>query len=156
MVAVDRKLFIFGGDIDIHLDHPSSVERCDPESDQWEKMVSPMLTRRWGLAAAALRGWIYVCGGSDGTNLSVCECYDHRRDRWQTVASMRKTCYGPILVVLNERLYALRGSGGWNSAEVYDVNKNEWTLLPQKLIRDECLLRQSFIKRKLLFLNILR
>ncbi len=132
MVTVDQKLFAFGG-YNGRRYFLSSVERYDRESNRWE-MVSPMPTNRSNPGAAVFNGWIYVCGGWNGTNaLSVCESYDQTRDQWQTVAPMMETRSDLSLVVLNERLYAL-GGGGWKSVEVYDVNKNEWTLLPQKLI----------------------
>ena len=49
-----------------------------------------MFDRRSGAAAAALRGQIYVCGGSDGLRrLRSVERYDPRTATWHAVPAPR-------------------------------------------------------------------
>lgn len=42
------------------------VERYDPSFDQWVT-VAPLLSPRSGAGAGVLDGFLYVCGGFDGT-----------------------------------------------------------------------------------------
>ncbi len=112
----------------------SSVECYDPERDRWQ-IVTEMATARDGLAAAELNGSIYVCGGYNASGpLSVCERYDHQKDQWETVASMNKGRGRFSLVAANGRLYAVGGRNSDQSVEMYDPERNEWTLLPNELI----------------------
>ncbi len=134
MVAIDGKLFIFGGLNGGRF--PSSVECYDPERDRWE-IVTQMPTARRSFAAAELNGSIYVCGGwneREWDRLSVCECYDYGKCEWETMASMKKKRKDFSLVAANGRLYAL-GVDQWRkSIEMYNPDRNEWTVLPNELV----------------------
>ncbi len=135
MVAVDGKLFAFGGRRGglANRRQLSSVECYDPERDQW-MLVEKMPSARSNLAAAELNGSIYVCGGFNEGRPSVCERFDHRTDRWESLASMNEERYSFSLVAANGRLYAVGGHGDLTkSVEMYDANRNEWTVLPNEL-----------------------
>ncbi len=135
MVAVDGKLFVFGGSNGYKC--LSSVECYYPERDRWTKIVMQMPTARRDLAAAELNGLIYICGRAyHGGRLSVCERYDHRENRWETVASMNMKRDGFALVAANGCLYAVGGMHSEKSVEMYDPDRNEWTLLPNELIEE--------------------
>ena len=59
----------------------NSVEKYDPEANQWTTMTA-MSCPRGGVGVAALAGKIYAVGGHDGTNyLSSVEAYDPHLNR---------------------------------------------------------------------------
>uniref|UniRef100_A0A672GDT6 Kelch-like ECH-associated protein 1b n=1 Tax=Salarias fasciatus TaxID=181472 RepID=A0A672GDT6_SALFA len=108
--------------------HHNSVERYDPERDQWQ-LVAPMLTRRIGVGVAVINRLLYAVGGFDGANrLSSCECYNPDRDEWKTMASMntlrRSVCS------LGNHIFVIGGYDGTNqlnTVERYDVETDTWS-----------------------------
>uniref|UniRef100_UPI003467EE73 SAKe6DEref n=1 Tax=synthetic construct TaxID=32630 RepID=UPI003467EE73 len=121
-------------------DHLNSVERYDPERDEW-RLVAPMNTRRSGVGVAVLNGHIYAVGGYDGspdghTHLNSVEAYDPERDEWHLVAPMNTRRSGVGVAVLNGHIYAVGGFDGspdgtdhLNSVERYDPERDEWRLV---------------------------
>ena len=64
------------------------VEKYDSTMNQWSR-VSPMSTRRLGVAVAVLDGFLYAIGGSDGTSpLNTVEKYDPKGNQWIPVRPM--------------------------------------------------------------------
>lgn len=65
----------------------SSVERYDPQSNEW-RMVAPMSKRRCGVGVAVLNDLLYAVGGHDGQSyLNSIERYD------RPVILLRMFCY---------------------------------------------------------------
>eukprot|EP00439_Symbiodinium_sp_Y106_P042664 s2689_g5.t1 len=65
-----------------------SVERFDPHLGHWEDLA-PMPQRRHGVAAAALEGQLWVCGGSYGRqDVRTVEVYDVDTFAWVQMPSM--------------------------------------------------------------------
>ena len=65
-----------------------SVERYDPNTDQWT-MVASMINCRDAVGVSCLGNKLYAVGGYDGLKyLSAVESYDPQRNEWQEVASL--------------------------------------------------------------------
>uniref|UniRef100_UPI003467EED4 SAKe6DEtal n=1 Tax=synthetic construct TaxID=32630 RepID=UPI003467EED4 len=126
--------------------HHNSVERYEPERDEWH-LVAPMLTRRIGVGVAVLNGRIYAVGGYDGspdghTHLNSVEAYDPETDTWSPVAPMNTRRSGVGVAVLDGHIYAVGGSHGspdgsihHNSVERYEPERDEWHLVAPMLTR---------------------
>ena len=70
----------------------SSAERFDPERNLWE-VLPPMGSERWGSAAAAMGGSLYVLGGSGsgGSNAQFwgsAERFDPENNLWEALPPM--------------------------------------------------------------------
>lgn len=87
-VVIQGQLYVLGGND--HNEPLNTIERYDPDSDEWIDL-SPMLERRHGLSAVALHTarQIIAIGGWNGTQLlSSTEIYDIESDTWASSASM--------------------------------------------------------------------
>ena len=66
----------------------SSVERYNPEANEWSKVVS-MKSRRSGVGLAVVNGLLMAIGGFDGSNyLKTIETYDAELDSWKPSGTM--------------------------------------------------------------------
>ena len=105
-----------------------------------------MPTRRISPGVAALDKKIYVTGGQDSKGMTSADCYDPDTNTWSQVANMKIARKGHSLVGLHGRLYAIGGdhyvvrrngrfyAGDYPyTIEVYDADKDTWTLLQQKI-----------------------
>jgi N-acetylneuraminic acid mutarotase len=94
-----------------------SVERYDPETDQWTA-TAPMNTARSGFGAAVLeqagKRYIAVSGGEVFANppvaLASAEVYDLAADKWLALPDMPVGLHGNPVAALGDRLYVLGGS----------------------------------------------
>uniref|UniRef100_A0A672UAY8 Kelch-like protein 20 n=1 Tax=Strigops habroptila TaxID=2489341 RepID=A0A672UAY8_STRHB len=119
----------------------SSVERYDPQTNEW-RMVASMSKRRCGVGVSVLDDLLYAVGGHDGSSylnsverdfclkrirfLPLCEDvdtslsfvvyssarYDPKENKWTRVASMSTRRLGVAVAVLGGFLYAVGGSDG--------------------------------------------
>lgn len=105
------------------------VEKYNPKENKWTS-VSPMLSRRLGVAVAVLDGHLYAVGGSDGSApVNTVERYDPGKNTWEFVAPMscRRKHLGAA--ALNGKLYAVGGRSETtelNTVECYDPSANQW------------------------------
>ena len=78
-----------------------SVEKYDPETDEWG-FVSNMTIKRSAHSAAVIDGKIYVVGGIDNENtiVRIIECYDPSNDSWSVVGETPNNLYHNSLAVL--------------------------------------------------------
>ena len=78
-----------------------SVEKYDPETDEWS-FVSNMTIKRSSHSAAVMDGKIYVVGGIDTESeiVRIIECYDPSNDSWSVVGETPNDLYHNSLVVL--------------------------------------------------------
>ena len=98
-----------------------------------------MPTPRWTPQAAAIRGLLYVTGGSDGRqDLSVLEAYNPATGAWRRLAPLPRVDsgnagrYGGAVGVIDGRLYL---AGGWRVRPplparmllIYDPRTNRWS-----------------------------
>lgn len=71
------------------------------------------------MGAAALNGYLYVCGGYDGvTSLNTVERYHPDLDRWSIVAPMLKHRSAGGVVAFDGCIYAL---GGHDGLSIFDL-----------------------------------
>uniref|UniRef100_A0A452IAU6 Kelch-like protein 20 n=1 Tax=Gopherus agassizii TaxID=38772 RepID=A0A452IAU6_9SAUR len=90
----------------------SSVERYDPQTNEW-RMVASMSKRRCGVGVSVLDDLLYAVGGHDGSSyLNSVERYDPKENKWTRVASMSTRRLGVAVAVLGGFLYAVGGSDG--------------------------------------------
>ncbi|KAK1786911.1 hypothetical protein P4O66_017014, partial [Electrophorus voltai] len=107
----------------------SSVERYDPQTNEW-RMVASMSKRRCGVGVSVLDDLLYAVGGHDGSSyLNSVERYDPKENKWTRVASMSTRRLGVAVAVLGGFLYAVGGSDGTsplNTVERYNPQENRW------------------------------
>uniref|UniRef100_A0A671WHY2 Kelch-like protein 20 n=1 Tax=Sparus aurata TaxID=8175 RepID=A0A671WHY2_SPAAU len=115
----------------------SSVERYDPQTNEW-RMVASMSKRRCGVGVSVLDDLLYAVGGHDGSSyLNSVERYDPKENKWTRVASMSTRRLGVAVAVLGGFLYAVGGSDGTSplntgtvlshvKMERYNPQENRW------------------------------
>ncbi|CAB1326191.1 unnamed protein product [Coregonus sp. 'balchen'] len=100
----------------------SSVERYDPQTNEW-RMVASMSKRRCGVGVSVLDDLLYAVGGHDG--------YDPKTNQWSSDVAPTSTCRTSVgVAVLGGYLYAVGGQDGvscLNIVERYDPKENKWT-----------------------------
>merc|ERR1712032_517965 len=80
-------VYVFGGKDDAS-PALATVEQLSLDTREWQALPS-MPTPRYGCAAAALAGWLYVVGGHDGKNtLAVAERFDIVAGTWEILEPM--------------------------------------------------------------------
>ncbi|HJP17905.1 MAG TPA: kelch repeat-containing protein [Nitrospinota bacterium] len=84
-------------------------ETYDIKKDKWIKKP-PLPTPRSGIAAATLRGKIFVFGGEapKGT-FNLNEAYDPRTEQWTTMTSMPTSRHGLGATVIGDSIYVIGG-----------------------------------------------
>ncbi|KAI5737572.1 hypothetical protein M8J76_014804 [Diaphorina citri] len=111
----------------------SSVERYDPQTNQWSCDVAPTTSCRTSVGVAVLDGFLYAVGGQDGVQcLNHVERYDPKENKWSRVAPMTTRRLGVAVAVLGGFLYAIGGSDGQsplNTVERFDPKLNRWTAM---------------------------
>lgn len=100
----DNKIYVFSQYL---------TQIYDPQTNSWSNGTS-MPNPGWGAAAAVTIGIfapkrIYVLGGNPTFTLN--QVYDPETDTWTTGAQMPTGRYGLGVAVVNDRLYAIGGSG---------------------------------------------
>lgn len=108
----------------------SSVERYDPQTNEW-RMVAPMSKRRCGVGVAVLNDLLYAVGGHDGQSyLNSIERYDPQTNQWSSDVAPTSSCRTSVgVAVLDGFLYAVGGQDGvscLNFVERYDPQTNRW------------------------------
>uniref|UniRef100_A0A8C6TT09 Kelch-like protein 20 n=1 Tax=Neogobius melanostomus TaxID=47308 RepID=A0A8C6TT09_9GOBI len=103
----------------------SSVERYDPQTNEW-RMVASMSKRRCGVGVSVLDDLLYAVGGHDGSS------YLNSVERsWSSDVAPTSTCRTSVgVAVLGGYLYAVGGQDGvscLNIVERYDPKENKWT-----------------------------
>lgn len=95
--------------------------------------------RRSSCGVAALDGYLYCIGGSDGTMCLLSgEKYNLRACAWEGIAPMHSRRSTHEVVEANGYLYALGGNDGsssLNSVERYDPKLNKWNIVTSMLTR---------------------
>lgn len=98
-----------------------------------------MGSRRSSCGVAALDGYLYCIGGSDGTMCLLSgEKYNLRACAWEPIAPMHSRRSTHEVVEANGYLYALGGNDGsssLNSVERYDPKQNKWNIVTSMLTR---------------------
>ncbi|CAG5124392.1 unnamed protein product [Candidula unifasciata] len=86
MVTVQQTLYVIGGYTTVK--YLNSAKKFDPLTKIWSE-IAPMHSSRCYVCAAEVGGFIYACGGFDGTNRhSSVERYCPVKNQWQMVREM--------------------------------------------------------------------
>jgi kelch-like protein 19 len=102
---------------------------------------SPMNESRNAHAITICKGCVYVLGGFSGKQrLCTVEKYALNEDKWSSVAPMKdKRHYLSACTINDNTIYAFGGFFGSteqeinDSIEMYEVEKNQWTVLPVRM-----------------------
>ncbi|XP_060247502.1 kelch-like protein 1 isoform X2 [Meriones unguiculatus] len=124
----------------------NTVERWDPQSQQWTYVASMSIARST-VGVAALNGKLYSVGGRDGSScLSSMEYYDPHTNKWSMCAPMCKRRGGVGVATCDGFLYAVGGHDAPASnhcsrlldyVERYDPKTDTWTMVaPLSMPRD--------------------
>ncbi|XP_045153901.1 kelch-like protein 20 [Echinops telfairi] len=116
----------------------SSVERYDPQTNEW-RMVASMSKRRCGVGVSVLDDLLYAVGGHDGSSyLNSVERYDPKTNQWSSDVAPTSTCRTSVgVAVLGGFLYAVGGQDGVSCLNIverlerYNPQENRWhTIAP--------------------------
>merc|ERR1719210_2967155 len=101
-------VYVFGGKNDASL-ALATAERFSPSLGEWQTLRS-MHTPRYGCAAAALHGQLYVVGGHDGHNvLASAERFNPLLDLWEPLPPMPTARFRCAAAAVNGMLYVIGG-----------------------------------------------
>uniref|UniRef100_A0A3Q2Q8S9 Kelch-like protein 20 n=1 Tax=Fundulus heteroclitus TaxID=8078 RepID=A0A3Q2Q8S9_FUNHE len=118
----------------------SSVERYDPQTNEW-RMVASMSKRRCGVGVSVLDDLLYAVGGHDGSSYlnSVERLYDPKTNQWSSDVAPTSTCRTSVgVAVLGGFLYAVGGQDGVSCLNIveryrlvsvlerYNPQENRW------------------------------
>jgi len=109
------------------------VDVFDLYSERWSP-IAPLATGRLGLTASHIvhdeKDYLYVCGGSDGSDvLNSVEIYDVEENAWTAAPPMGEPRLGHAAAVLEGKLYVIGGYDGKDTLdtfECYDPAKGCW------------------------------
>jgi N-acetylneuraminic acid mutarotase len=139
--VLDGKIYVMGGNEDGRKEggtfvyFSNKLEVYDPGSNRWTTPVTTgVFTARQELAACAVKGKIYVIGGTQGTPFNYVEIFDPVYNSWDKPGTGMPTARaGLVTEVLNDQIYAIGGVNAagtfLNTVEVYDPIKNRWTIV---------------------------
>ena len=122
------KVYVFGGASSlIDWRAQSKAWAYDPAADSWAE-VAPMPEPRLAGAALTLGDYIYIVGGTAGSNALL--RYDPARDQWTKLASLSESREHTAAAALDGKIYAIggrwSGKGELTSVEVYDPDRDSW------------------------------
>lgn len=135
--GVGNKIYAIGGQDRAKDSGPrahDTVEVFDLYSERWSP-APPLLLGRLGLSATSVTAedgdeLIYVCGGSDGSEmLNGVEFFNVRTQTWTEAPPMRAARLGHATVAFNKKLYVIGGFDGklpLDTFECLDFQTNEW------------------------------
>lgn len=126
--------------------YTSTVEVFDPIQQIWSEIDS-MSQARCNPGVACANGKIFVIGGL-GDNLlgppgalKTAEFYDPNTDSWTLLPDMYFARHSPAVAFKNNKLYVFGGGspapllrpGPERTIEVFDFDKHEWFVFPEKI-----------------------
>jgi len=136
--VINGKVYVVGGctnNSDCRIGTTNALEIYDPVANSWSN-GSPMATARFGAAAGAIAGKLYVTGGSQAcppcVDANTTEIYDPTLNSWTPGASIPNSREQPMSAVVNGLLYAIGGyerdiSAPVGIVSVYDPTMNSWS-----------------------------
>lgn len=137
-VLNDGRVLVVGGLGEEGILH--SAEIYDPDSDTWTRVADTIHSRRKSILATLEDGRVVVAGGEDNLTASTAEIFDPARNSWTEIPPLNVGRESAMAVPLNDgRLFVFGGGNGvigsaigrfeLASAEIYDPELNEWTLV---------------------------
>jgi hypothetical protein len=129
LVVAGGKLFAIGGDTGGGI--TGSVERYDPQVDQWTLLTTSKPTRVSNIGAAVIGERLYVPGGWTALEkpTAVVEVYDWTNEVWSQVAPLPRPLSAYALAVYKGQIYLFGGKdehGYVNTTFIYDAQADEW------------------------------
>ena len=127
-VALNGHVYAIGGHDGLRNLGFNSVEKYDPERDQWEFVV-PMHEQRCFASAAVVGNKIFVVGGTGDCflPLSNCELYDPVTDRWSLLqAELNVPRSNAAVGKAKKKIFVFGGTYSNGIVEYYDGDKEEW------------------------------
>eukprot|EP00403_Amphidinium_massartii_P029225 CAMPEP_0178390930 /NCGR_PEP_ID=MMETSP0689_2-20121128/10899_1 /TAXON_ID=160604 /ORGANISM="Amphidinium massartii, Strain CS-259" /LENGTH=429 /DNA_ID=CAMNT_0020011453 /DNA_START=75 /DNA_END=1361 /DNA_ORIENTATION=- len=130
-----KDIFVIGGKNDIApaLD---TIERYSPSQQRWSTSV-PLPRPRYGCAAAAVDGSLYVMGGDDGTRvLANVDRFDPQSGQWDRRPRMPTPRSRCAAAVIKGMVYVIGGRESLSTyshltaTERYEVLQGRWDALP--------------------------
>jgi alpha-tubulin suppressor-like RCC1 family protein len=126
--VIDGKLYLAGG---VSGTVSDTLERYDPNTDQWTTLAS-MTQARYGHLTAVHNGLLYVLGGADGTStFSSVEIYDPSTNSWTAGVALLSPLGRAEGILIGNKILVV---GGENSVRQeltqvleFDLNTNLWT-----------------------------
>jgi N-acetylneuraminic acid mutarotase len=127
--VIDGNIYVIGGRLTNSLVNTDVVEKYDPDSDSWTTDLEPMPSKRSGIAATNVNGFIYVLGGeqNQGTFDSN-ERYDPVNNIWTIEAPMPTARHGLGVTSLDDRIFVI-GGGPQPGLTVSDANEIYYMVL---------------------------
>ena len=126
LVSFKEHLYAIGGYNNGSL---KSMERYDPQDNQWELMPD-MQQGRFRAGCAVVNDLIVVAGGYDGDTV---EAYNTNTGTWLALPKMTKGRDDPSFAFHNKELYVLGGDVCFgfvsNTWEKYNFSSQQWTHL---------------------------
>lgn len=113
----------------------ATVECYSHDTGKWGSLP-PMTTGRYGCAAAAVGGFLYVAGGHDGIKaLSSVERFDPNTGRWESMPPMPTARSRCAAAAVEGKLHIIGGRDSRNSSaapptECFDPKLEVWEVLP--------------------------
>lgn len=109
-VSDGRYLYTVGGRFLAADKNSAAVERFDPESGQWEKLID-MPTPRGSYGATFIDGRIVAVGGEEPTQvLPTVEMYDISTGKWSTLTPLSTPRHGEVVAAVNSAVYVIGGA----------------------------------------------
>ncbi|XP_046374616.1 kelch-like protein 12 [Haliotis rufescens] len=135
----DGKIYVAGGyDKTLHMDR-ASVECFDPDTQEWT-FVAEMEKARSGLSLVTVDHFIYAFGGRfrhTDQYFDLVERFNTLTRQWTTITPMNTPRAWPGISVFDGKIYVVGGFDGQSrlrSAEVYDPDADQWSLLSNMLV----------------------
>ena len=106
-----------------------SVERYDPEKNQWS-FVALLNTKRCQLTVVTDNTTMYAVGGSneEGRALATSEVYNSLKNKWSVIATMNVPRSGAGACMVDRLLYVFCGTGR-EDAEVFNPATKTWKMI---------------------------
>ena len=148
IVAHDNFIYFIGG-VEWFADECkflSDVDRYDISRNQWDKLASIQIARKWARGSAA-NGKIIIAGGvQKGGYVNQCEMYNEETNEWHLIQRFNKGRYLKTtflnLLTVDGQLYALNENEvirnknylQFQTVECFNPEKNEWNLKTNKTV----------------------
>ena len=128
--VVDGYLYVVGGAewTSVGMNILQSVERYDPEKNQWS-FVAPLKSKRRRLTIVTDNTTMYAVGGiGKKRELATCEVYNSVKNKWSIIATMNVPRCNAGACIVDRLLYVFCGNRD-EDAEVFNPATKTWKMI---------------------------
>ena len=128
--VVDGYLYVVGGAelTSFGLNILQSVERYDPEKNQWS-FVAPLKSKRCQMTIVTDKTTMYAVGGrGKKRELATCEVYNSVKNKWSIIATMNVPRCNAGACMVDRLLYVFCGNRD-EDAEVFNPVTKTWKMI---------------------------